>query len=119
MTEDERVPLELLREGRLEEAAAAYRDLWKKDPKDEAVAEGRINGLGYAFLAENKPGAAVVLFELNVERFPDSWNAHDSLGEGYAALGKKDLAVKSYERSLALNPGSAGGRAMLEKLKKK
>ncbi|RPJ03373.1 MAG: serine hydrolase [Candidatus Aminicenantes bacterium] len=119
MGEDARVPLELLREGRLEEAVAAYRDLWKKDPKDQAVAEGRINELGYGFLAEKKPDAAVALFEFNVERFPDSWNAHDSLGEGLAALGKTGLAIKSYERSLELNPGSANGRAMLEKLKKK
>jgi CubicO group peptidase (beta-lactamase class C family) len=119
MAEDERAPLELLREGRLEEAAAAYRDLWKKDSKEEAVAEVRINTLGYAFLAEKKPDAAVALFKFNVERFPDSWNAHDSLAEGLAALGKTDLAIKSYERSLELNPGSAGGRAMLEKLKKK
>ncbi len=119
MGEDERTPQELLREGRLEEAVAAYRDLWKKDPKNPAVEEGRINSLGYAFLAEKKPEAAVALFEFNVERFPDSWNAHDSLGEGYAALGKTDLAIKSYERSLELNPSSAAGRAMLEKLKKK
>ncbi len=118
MGEDERVPLELLQGGRLDEAAAAYRDLWKKDPKDPAVEEGRINSLGYDFLRGNKPAAAVVLFEFNVERFPDSWNAHDSLGEGYAALGKTDLAVKSYERSLELNPGNANGRTMLAKLKK-
>jgi len=118
LAEGVEVPFELLREGRLEEAAAGYRDLWKKDPKDPAVEEGRINTLGYTFLRDNKPAAAVTLFEFNVERFPDSWNAHDSLGEGYAALGKTDLAVKSYERSLELNPGNANGRTMLEKLKK-
>ncbi|MGZ5467826.1 MAG: serine hydrolase [Candidatus Aminicenantales bacterium] len=113
-----KVPLELLQEGRLEEALTGYRDLWTKDPKDPAVEEGRINTLGYTLLRGGKPAAAVALFEFNVERFPDSWNAHDSLGEGYAALGKTDLAVKSYERSLELNPGNASGRTMLEKLKK-
>ncbi len=95
-----------------------YRDLWTKDPKDPAVEEGRINALGYTLLRSGKPAAAVVLFEFNVERFPDSWNAHDSLGEGYAALGKTDLAVRSYERSLDLNPGNANGRTMLNRLKK-
>jgi len=118
MAGEDREPIELLREGRLEEAAAAYRDLSKKAPGHPAVGEGRINTLGYAFLGENKPEAAVVLFELNAERFPDSWNAHDSLGEGYAALGRTALAIKSYERSLELNPGNAAGRAMLEKLRK-
>jgi tetratricopeptide (TPR) repeat protein len=119
MGEDEREPLELLQEGRLDEAVAAYRDLWKKDPKHPAVAEERINSLGYDLLGEKKSAAAVVLFEFNVERFPDSWNAHDSLGEGLAALGRKAEAIKSYERSLALNPSSAGGRAALEKLRNK
>jgi tetratricopeptide (TPR) repeat protein len=118
MAEGERVPLEALLQGAPEEALAGYRDLWKKDPKDPAVEEGRINSLGYTLLGDKKAAAAVVLFEFNVERFPDSWNAHDSLGEGYAALGKTDLAIKSYERSLALNPGNANGRAMLEKLKR-
>ncbi len=118
LEEGVKVPFELLQEGRLEEAVAGYRDLWTKDPKDQAVAEGRINNMGYALLGENKAAAAVALFEFNVERFPDSWNAHDSLGEGYAALGKTDLAIRSYEKSLALNPDNAGGRKMLEKLKK-
>jgi CubicO group peptidase (beta-lactamase class C family) len=102
MAEGERPPLEALLQGASEEAAAGYRALWKKDPKDPAVEEGRINSLGYALLGDKKAAAAVVLFEFNVERFPDSWNAHDSLGEGYAALGRTDPAIKSYERSLAL-----------------
>ena len=118
LAEGEKVPLELLQEGRLEEAAAGYRDLWKKDPKDPAVEEGRINTLGYTLLRDKEAAAAVVLFDLNVEHYPDSWNVYDSLGEGYAALGKTDLAIKSYERSLQLNPDNAAGRAMLEKLKK-
>ncbi|HMA55099.1 MAG TPA: serine hydrolase, partial [Acidobacteriota bacterium] len=118
MAEGEFAPIELLREGRWAEAAAGYRALRDKDPKDPALEEGRINSLGYAFLRENKPAAAVVLFELNAAHYPGSWNVHDSLGEGYAALGRKAEAIRSYERSLELNPQSAGGRAALEKLKK-
>jgi len=118
MAEGERLPLEALMQGALEEAAGGYRDLWKKDPKDPAVEEGRINTLGYTLLRDDKAAQAVVLFELNAEHYPDSWNVHDSLGEGYAALGKTELAIKSYERSLVLNPGNANGRATLAKLKK-
>lgn len=118
MAEGEEIPLEALRRGSPEEAAAGYRALSKKDPKDPALEEGRINTLGYTFLRDGQAEAALVLFEFNVERFSDSWNAHDSLGEAYAALGRTDLAIKSYERSLELNPGNAGGRKMLEKLRK-
>ena len=119
MGEGEFAPIELLRERRLDDAAAAYRALWDKDPKDPVFEEGRINTLGYDFLRNGQAAAAVVLFELNVAHFPMSWNVHDSLGEGYAALGRKAEAIKSYERSLELNPQSAGGRAALEKLKEK
>jgi CubicO group peptidase (beta-lactamase class C family) len=118
LAEGESVPVELLREGRLAEAAAAYRGLWGKDPKDPVLEEGRINTLGYDFLRNGQAAAAVVLFEINAEHYPQSWNAHDSLGEGYAALGRTADAIKSYERSLGLNPQSAGGRAALERLKK-
>ena len=31
----------------------------------------------------------MAIFRENVKRHPKSWNAHDSLGEGLAALGKK------------------------------
>jgi len=118
MAEGEFAPIEFLREGHLAEAAAGYRALWDKDPKDPALEEGRINTLGYDFLRAGQAAAAVVLFEINAAHYPASWNVHDSLGEGYAALGRTAEAIKSYERSLALNPQSAGGRAALEKLKK-
>lgn len=111
-------PLELLQEGRFAEAAQGYRGLWKANSNDPAVDAGRINSLGYRLMRETRTAEAVVLFELNVGLYPGSWNAYDSLGEGYAALGKTDLAIKNYEKSLEKNPGNANGRTMLEKLKK-
>ena len=119
MAKGRRVPLELLREGRLEEAVAAYRDLWKKDPKEQAVAEGRINSLGYTFLRKRSPTrrSSSSNSTSSASRIPGM--PMTASARAYAALGKTDLAIKSYERSLDLNPGSAGGRTMLDKLKKK
>ena len=34
----------------------------------------------------------------------DDANAYDSLGEGYLKAGKKELAIKNYQRSLERNP---------------
>ncbi len=118
MADGELAPIELLREGRLAEAAAAYRSLRDKDPKDPSVAEGRINNLGYEFLRAGQAAAAVALFELNAGLYPDSWNVYDSLGDGYVALGKTALAKQAYEKSLALNPANGNARTWLEKLKK-
>ena len=47
---------------------------------------------------------AIRLFQRNVQEYPESGNVWDSLGEAYAAAGKKDLAIKNYEKSLQLDP---------------
>lgn len=68
-------------------------------------------------LREGQARVAVDVFELNVGRHPDSWNAYDSLGEGYAAAGDTTRAVASYEKSLELNPGNANGAEQLRVLR--
>jgi len=45
---------------------------------------------------------AVVAFRFNVQRHPESANAWDSLGEGLEALGKRDEALASYRKAVAL-----------------
>jgi len=47
---------------------------------------------------------AAKLFELNVELYPDIQQLRDVLAETYRRLGKSDLAIDSYRRSLELNP---------------
>jgi tetratricopeptide (TPR) repeat protein len=83
---------------------------------DRVVTEGLLNQLGYRLLREGRAGAAVDVFELNVGRHPDSWNAYDSLGEGYVAAGDTTRAVASYQKSLELNPGNANGAERLRVL---
>jgi len=58
------------------------------------------------------------VLELNARRHPNSWNAHDSLGEAYRKAGRTSDAVRSYERSLGLNPDNANARKMLEALRR-
>lgn len=60
---------------------------------------------------------AVTVFEKNVERFPGSANAYDSLGEAYAAAGQREKAIASYERSLVLDPKNANALEWLGKLR--
>ena len=44
------------------------------------------------------------LFKLNVEAYPTSSNAQDSLADGYAARGQHDLALAAEQRCLDLLP---------------
>jgi tetratricopeptide (TPR) repeat protein len=76
-----------------------------------------IDSAAFAFLVDNQPDAAMVLFQLNVDRHPDSWKSYDSLAEAYLLQQLRDLAIHNYERSLALNPQNAHAQQMLRGLK--
>jgi len=79
--------------------------------------ENELNGLAYQMIRENKLEAAIKLFKLNVEEYPLSANAYDSLAEAYLKNGQKDLAIKNYKKSFELNPNNENAKAMLKKLK--
>ncbi|NUM76977.1 amidohydrolase family protein [candidate division KSB1 bacterium] len=78
--------------------------------------ERELNRLGYRLLRAQKLPEAIAIFKLNVEVYPHSANAHDSLGEAYLAGGDQALAIASYKKSLALNPQNANALEMLQKL---
>ncbi len=54
------------------------------------------------WLQEGDTDDAVVLFQLNVEAYPTSSNAQDSLADGYAARGQHDLALAAEQKCLDL-----------------
>jgi CubicO group peptidase (beta-lactamase class C family) len=95
-----------IRENGVAAGIAFYRQARSSYPAD-AFPEGLLNSLGYRLLSLGRPADAVAVFELNAAEFPTSANVHDSLGDGYAAAGDRVRAIRSYERSLALDPGNA------------
>ena len=80
--------------------------------------EWEVNEVGYLFLNNNKSDEAVVVFDYNAQRHPQSANAHDSLAEAYYKTGRRDLAIKHYRWSLELNPSNANARQMLGKIER-
>ena len=96
-------------------AIKQYRELkaTQKDAYD--FSEGQLNGLGYQLLQMKRVKDAIEIFKLNVEMFPQGFNAYDSLGEAYMENGDKQLAIQNYKKSLELNPKNTGA---VEKLKK-
>ena len=79
--------------------------------------EGEINGLGYAFLQQNRVTEAIRMLKLNVELFPDSWNVYDSLGEALLRSGDGAGATAMYEKSLAVNPDNANATEALRSIR--
>jgi CubicO group peptidase (beta-lactamase class C family) len=82
-----------------------------------ALDENTLIALGYHFLFAGQTGAAVQIFQLEVQDYPKFWNAYDSLGEALVKAGQKDLAMQNYEKSIALNPQNQGGIDALKKLR--
>lgn len=96
---------------------AKYR-AFKADPRHRFIeTEGPMNRLGYALLQNKRAADALEIFKLNAESFPRSANVFDSLGDGYQALGNRDLAIQSYEKALAIDPNFASSRESLKRLK--
>jgi cytochrome c-type biogenesis protein CcmH/NrfG len=58
----------------------------------------------------------VQVLAFNAEIFPESSNAHDSLGEAHVAAGERDKAIESYRRAIELDPSNASSVKALEKL---
>jgi len=76
-----------------------------------------LNQLGYTLLYSGHEKEAITVFQENVQEFPKSSNVYDSLGEAYAKVGEKDLAIANYEKSLQLNPKNQNAVERLKKLR--
>jgi tetratricopeptide (TPR) repeat protein len=68
---------------------------------------------------QKKTDEAIKVFQRNVQEYPNAWNPYDSLAEAYMAAGQKELAIKNYEKSLAVNSDNKNGAENLRKLKGK
>jgi tetratricopeptide (TPR) repeat protein len=75
-----------------------------QNPGVPVFRETTLNQLGYEFLFQGNNALALELFKLNVEAFPKSANAYDSLSEAYERAGNKDLAIENVRKALELLP---------------
>lgn len=78
--------------------------------------ENTLNGFGYNLISSGDTTAALRVFELNCEKFPESANTWDSFAEAHMLLGNNDQAIKNYRKSLELNPNNENAKQMLQKL---
>lgn len=100
-----------------ETAISQYRQHHKNRSGQSGLNEVQVNTLGYWLLGKKRLLEAIEVFEMNVEDFPYSANAYDSLGEAYVINGDKELSIKNYQRSLELNPNNTNALEMLRKLR--
>lgn len=86
---------------------ARFAELLKASPGAAAALppEGAINAEGYRLIGAGETKRAIELLAFNVEAFPKSANALDSLGDAYLANGEPQKAAEYARRAIAAIPG--------------
>ena len=102
------------------DSALEHYDAWREEFYGKGAydfeSERTLNRLGYEMLGKDDVEGAIKVFTLNTEKFPESANAWDSLGEGHLKAGNKELSERFYEKSLEIDPTNQNARDMLKKL---
>ena len=75
--------------------------------------------LGDRLLKEKKFDQAIEILKLSVEANPQSADSYELLGDAYAKSGNRELAIKSYEKSLELDPRDLDVAESLKQLRAK
>ncbi len=101
----------------LEAAADKFTELWNNRALDLEKTEDDLNNLGYKYLGEERFEEALMVFKLNVDAYPQSWNVYDSYGEALMKNGETEKAIENYQKAVEMNPEDENGKLMLEKLK--
>ena len=81
------------------------------------INEEVINTMGYYLLRQDRPRDALAMFQLEAESYHDSPFAQVGMGQSYATLGERDLAIASCEKAVALNPAATRALEILRRVK--
>jgi glyoxylase-like metal-dependent hydrolase (beta-lactamase superfamily II) len=106
-------------DGGIGKAIELYSKLKVESADKFDFSEGQLNVLGYNLIYRNMLQEALEVIKLNSEMFPDSSNAFDSLGEIQMMLGKNDDALRSYRKSLELNPENQNAAQKIHEIEDK
>jgi imidazolonepropionase-like amidohydrolase len=98
------VIMKTLQEKGAQAAINQYHELKETQFDVYEFGEDELALLGYQLLAMKKLDEAIAVLQLNVEAFPQSANAYDSLAEIFMIKGDKEAAIRNYKKSLELNP---------------
>jgi tetratricopeptide (TPR) repeat protein len=98
-----------------DKAATIYEELKTKGAKFR-LEPFDINEWGYELVRSGMLAESVAIFRFGTQLHPMDANLYDSLGEAQAKMGERFEAIKSYRRSLALNPKNTNAVERLQAL---
>ncbi|MEQ9426862.1 MAG: tetratricopeptide repeat protein [Cyclobacteriaceae bacterium] len=97
------------------EAAEAFFKSYNEDPKTSHEDLGPQTGtLAWSYLSQRNATAALALFNLMAEAYPERWRPFYYLGDVYKIIGQNDEAIKHYKKALTNDPDNT---TILGKLK--
>jgi CubicO group peptidase (beta-lactamase class C family) len=114
LADGEKPARELLAEGDVAGALAAYRAL--KESGDEAGSEKYLNSAGLDLAREDDHALGIALLAVNCELYPESANTWDSVGLAYRSAGHRELARLYYRKALEIDPKFPSALAALAEL---
>ena len=79
-----------------------YRNLRRTARESWDFDESELNSVAYWLPGRGSIEDAVTVFRLNVEVYPASPNAYDSLGDGYRRANRMKEAIEAYRKAVAL-----------------
>lgn len=105
----------LLEAGNKEKADQMIQE-YINNPGSYEASEREFNKLGYQFLRLQKMDSSLEVFKSAALIFPKSANIFDSYGEALLQSGRKEEALKMYQKSLELNPENTNAKDMIKKI---
>jgi len=99
-----------------QKAKQIYNDVRSKDKYWRLFQENPMISLGYQLFTSEKIDAAIEVFTMILQDYPNSWNAYDSLGEAWLKKGDKVQAKKFLEKSIELLPQNTHAKELLKQL---
>ncbi|PRX54624.1 serine hydrolase domain-containing protein [Flagellimonas meridianipacifica] len=110
----EQLRIDLLKSNNSKDFRKIYEVARKRNP--QLSFEGVLNYTGYDFILADDLEKAIEVFQINIEKHPNSFNAYDSLGEAYMLNGNSTLAIENYKKSLELNPANDNAIQMIKRI---
>jgi tetratricopeptide (TPR) repeat protein len=107
---------EIIKDGGIDSLQASL-DKIRKQRNDLYFDEQLISRIAYVWMQMGHMSEAIEVLKLNAEAFPLSFKAHHSLAEAYMEVGDTNNAIKSYERSLKLDPDNDRVKQVMNELR--
>jgi tetratricopeptide (TPR) repeat protein len=108
----------LYREGKKEAAAAALDSLFKIAGKAGLISEFFIGVFAYNFQSAQDEQMLYAILEKNIQFFPDSPSAYELAASVHFSKGNKELALRYFQKILALDPDNRNAAKMIKELQK-